>query len=197
MSRKVFYSFHYERDAWRAAQVRNHNVIADEDEFGVIDSVEWEKIERGGDDAIKRWIKGQLKDTSVSVVLIGSETAEREWVRYEIEESWKRGNGIVGIRIHNIKNQDKETDPQGPNPLDQIKFDDGTPLSSVFKTYDWADNGRENIGVWVEEAYQTRTTMKDERELEGTTVLASSSANSHSSESGPTVITNPPRPWAH
>ena len=27
MARKVFFSFHYERDAWRVAQVRNSNVI--------------------------------------------------------------------------------------------------------------------------------------------------------------------------
>ena len=36
MARKVFYSFHFKRDAWRAAQVRNSNAIANEDEFGVI-----------------------------------------------------------------------------------------------------------------------------------------------------------------
>ncbi|MGF9996732.1 TIR domain-containing protein [Bacillus safensis] len=26
MARKVFFSFHYERDAWRAGQVRNSNI---------------------------------------------------------------------------------------------------------------------------------------------------------------------------
>ena len=78
MSRKVFYSFHYEHDAWRAAQVRNCNTIADEDEYGVIDGVEWEKIQRGGDAAIERWIEEQLRHTSVTVVLIGAETAERD-----------------------------------------------------------------------------------------------------------------------
>ena len=41
MARKTFFSFHYERDAWRASQVRNCNVIADEDEYGVIDAAEF------------------------------------------------------------------------------------------------------------------------------------------------------------
>ena len=46
MARKVFYSFNYKRDSQRAAQVRNSHALADEDEYGVIDSVEWEKVER-------------------------------------------------------------------------------------------------------------------------------------------------------
>ena len=78
MARKTFFSFHYERDSWRAGQVRNSNVIAAEDEYGFIDGVDWESIKRQGDDAIKRWIKDQLKNTSVTAVLIGKETAERE-----------------------------------------------------------------------------------------------------------------------
>ena len=76
MSRKVFFSFHFKRDAWRAGQVRNCDLLADEDEYGVIDGVEWEKIERQGDPAIERWIEEQLKYTSVTVVLIGAETSD-------------------------------------------------------------------------------------------------------------------------
>jgi hypothetical protein len=44
MARKIFFSFHYERDAWRAGQVRNCNVVAGEDEYGFIDAVDWESI---------------------------------------------------------------------------------------------------------------------------------------------------------
>lgn len=157
MSRKVFFSFHYERDAWRAAQVRNSDLLADEDEYGVIDAVAWEKIQRQGDDAIRRWINSQLQYTSVTVVLIGAQTSERPWVEYEIIESWKKGNGLVGIHIHNIKDQWQRTDTPGENPLDQLKFTDGTPLSSVCKTYDWVLNdGRNNLGKWVEGAAKER-----------------------------------------
>ena len=78
------------------------------------------------------------------MVLIGTETAGREWVRYEIRESWKRGNAVVGIRIHGIKDQDSKTDSYGANPLDAVRFEDGTALSATCGTYDWvADNGRE------------------------------------------------------
>lgn len=157
MARKVFYSFHYERDAWRAAQVRNSNAIANEDEYGVIDSVAWETIERQGDDAIKRWIQGQLTNTSVTVVLIGAQTSQRKWVDYEIRESWNRGNGLLGVRIHSVKDQRQMTDSYGDNPFTGINLKNGTALSSKVKIYDWvSDNGRYNLSAWVESAYLAR-----------------------------------------
>src|ERR1039458_2564764 len=104
MARKVFFSFHFGKDSQRAAQVRNADMLADEDEYGVIDAVDWEKLEREGSESIKRWILSQLEGTSVTVVLIGAETADRPWVRYEIRKSWERGNALVGLKIHNVKN---------------------------------------------------------------------------------------------
>ena len=166
MAHKVFFSFHFKRDAWRAGQVRNFDLLADEDEYGVIDAVEWEKIEREGDAAIQRWINDQLKYTSVTVVLIGAENAEREWVNYEIRKSWERGNAIVGLRIHNIKNQKQETDVPGINPLDQIQLVDGTKLSAICKTYDWnSDDGRNNLGRWVDQAFESRAKYTGETKL--------------------------------
>lgn len=195
MARKVFYSFHYKRDSQRAAQVRNSHAIANEDEYGVIDSVEWEKIERAGDDNIKRWINDQLKYTSVTVVLIGAETSEREWVDYEIRRSWERGNGLVGVRIHNVKNLDSKTDTMGPNPFDNILLADGKPLSSICKTYDWVnDKGIDNLHTWVEEGFQTRTTCTGEKDLkDGNTPTKSSSSYSPTAQ---TIISNPSKPWA-
>lgn len=157
MSRKIFFSFHYERDAWRAGQVRNSNVVASEDEYGFIDAADWESIKKKGNAAIERWIDDQLKSTSVTVVLIGAETASREWVQHEILKSWNRGNGVLGIRIHNIKDQDQKTDVAGRNPFDDFKLPDGTLLSSVCKTYDWVtDDGRKNMGAWADQAANIR-----------------------------------------
>lgn len=167
MARKVFYSFHFKRDAWRAGQVRNSNLLADEDEYGVIDGSEWEKIEKEGDEAIKRWINDQLNYTSVTVVLIGAETAERDWVNYEIRQSWARGNGLLGVRIHNVKDQNSRADIPGFNPLDNIKLANRTPLSAICKTYDWVtDNGRDNLGKWVEEAFEDKEKRGNDETLE-------------------------------
>ncbi len=38
-------------------------------------------------------IRGHLKDTTVTVVLIGTGTANRPWVKYEIEQSIARRTG--------------------------------------------------------------------------------------------------------
>lgn len=195
MARKTFFSFHYERDAWRAANVRNSGVLSADDEYGFIDAAAWEKIEREGETAIKRWIQDQLKNTTVTVVLIGTETASRPWVLYEIRESWKRGNAIVGVRIHGIKDQDSKTDGYGANPLDAVRFEDGTALSSMCKTYDWiADQGRENLGKWLEEAVQAREDMDDDKAIAEDAVK--SAARAAAVVAGPSVIHNPPKPWA-
>ena len=197
MARKVFFSFHFKRDAWRAGQVRNADLLNDKDEYGVIDSVDWEKIEREGDESVKRWINGQLKFTSVTVVLIGAETAERDWIDYEIRQSWERGNAILGLRIHNMKDQTGNTDKQGPNPLDQIHLSNGKALSSVCKTYDWVSgDGRKNLGTWVEDAFQARLAYDGETELGESTVSKLDHTPSLYGV-GPTIITNPAKPWAN
>ena len=157
MARKIFFSFHYERDAWRAGQVRNSNVVSADDRYGFIDAAEWESIKKKGDAAIERWIDDQLKNTSVTAVLVGAQTAERDWVQKEIVKSWNRGNGIVAIRIHNIKDEDQKTDLAGSNPLDDFKLPDGAALSSICKTYDWVTgDGRKNLGKWADEAADIR-----------------------------------------
>lgn len=158
MARKAFFSFHYERDNWRASQVRNSWVTKpDRDSAGFWDSASWEEVKKKGDDAIKRWIDNQLDGTSVTVVLIGNETASRKYVNYEIEQSLKKGNGLLAINIHNLKDKDGWTDSKGENPFDTLyKIDENgrrIPLSQIYKTYDWADdNGYDNIGEWVERA---------------------------------------------
>jgi hypothetical protein len=162
MTRRVFFSFHYKRDAWRAGIVRNSGVTKPNIEVsGYIDKAQWEQVERQGENAIKNWIDSQLKGTSITIVLIGAETYSRKWVLYEIEKSLQKGNGFVGIFIHRIKDQFGQIGYQGvlppTNPLDVIQAQDqfGTnhPLSYFYKTYDWViNNGYEYLGNWVAEA---------------------------------------------
>ncbi len=121
MARKVFFSFHYERDVWRANVVRNSWVTKRGRESpGFIDAVEFEELKRQGDLAVKKWINNQLKGTSVTVVLIGCETYLRKWVRYEILKSFDKGNGLLGIYIHNIKDKNKKRDCKGENPFEYV-----------------------------------------------------------------------------
>jgi hypothetical protein len=157
MVRRVFFSFHYERDIWRVSQVRNSWVTKPNiEEAGYIDKAGWESIEKEGEDAIKRWIANQLDGTSVTVVLIGKETSTRDWVRYEIRKSYERKNGLLGVYIHNLKDSEGKTDVQGNNHFGEIGKDDkGNPIYfwQLFPTYDYVnDKGYDNIGDWIEQA---------------------------------------------
>jgi MTH538 TIR-like domain (DUF1863) len=110
MARKCFYSFHYKPDNWRASQVRNIGVI--EGNSPASDN-DWEAVTKGGDDAIKRWISGQMNGRTCAVVLVGSGTGNRKWINYEIIKAWDDGLGVVGIYVHGLKDRSGETSSKG------------------------------------------------------------------------------------
>jgi len=60
--------------------------------------------------------------------------------------------GLVGIRVHNMKDKHGRTDSRGKNPLKKWEVD-GTNLTDIYNTYDWKyNNGRQNLSSWIEEA---------------------------------------------
>jgi Thoeris protein ThsB, TIR-like domain len=145
MARTVFFSFHYQRDIWRANVVRNSNVVIGRAAAGFTDGSIWEEAKKKGDKEIKKLIDDGLIGTSVTVVLIGAKTAGRTYIDYEIEKSVDRGNGILGIHIHNIADKDGNTDSKGEVPK---KLSDGG-----YKIYTWPfDN--EKFKTWIEDAYE-------------------------------------------
>lgn len=157
MARRVFFSFHYEADVWRASQVRNSWLTKpDREAAGFWDAASWESVKRKGDAAVKRWIDSQLNGTSVTVVLIGTATASRAYVRYEIEKSHEKGNGLLGVYIHNIRDQLQRATLQGQNPFEAFWVQTGYSrvyLSQVVPTYDYVyDRGFGNMGEWIENA---------------------------------------------
>ena len=153
MARRTFFSFHYERDAWRAGQVRNSWVTKDREAAGFWDAAKWEEVKKKGKAAVEKWIDDQLNGTSVTVVLIGAETSTREYVDYEILQSHKKKNGMLGIYIHNIKDSDSKTDTKGRNPLEKWTFKDSDGRIITYPTYDWVnDDGRNKMGDWIEAA---------------------------------------------
>jgi hypothetical protein len=156
MARRVFFSFHYDRDVRRIVQVRNSWVVRPGDEAQPFyDKAEFEAVKKrvGG---IEKWIEEQLKGTSVTVVLFGAETYNRPWVRHEIKRSYELGKGVLAIDIHNVKDPQSGADIQGPNPLDYLTVSQNSgkrPLSSLYKTYDWErNNGYRNMPDWIEAA---------------------------------------------
>jgi hypothetical protein len=129
----VFYSFHFDNDVMRVQQVRNIGVIEGNQPASPND---WEEIKRKGKAAVQNWIDENMKYKRCVIVLVGSETTNREWVRYEIEKAWNDGKALFGIYIHNLKCPRTGTCKKGINPFDTFTFNDGSKLSSVINCYD-------------------------------------------------------------
>jgi len=137
--RCVFFSFHYKEDVWRASNVRQSGQFDARAAAGWNDASLWEETKKKGDDAVRRLIDAALEGTSVTAVLIGTHTAARQWVTYEINKSVERGNGLIGVRIHNLKDQGSHKSDRGQVP--KALADRG------FRVYNW---DRSRLGRWVE-----------------------------------------------
>lgn len=121
--RKVFFSFAW-NDVWRANQVRNSWVAkGNYQNAGFVDKAEIETLKRNTDQAIKNWIDKQMNGTSVTCVLIGEKTNKSKWVKYEIEQSIKKGNGLIGILIHELKDNKGSISNAGTNLLSDYSND--------------------------------------------------------------------------
>lgn len=160
MTRKVFYSFHFKPDNWRVSQIRNIGKI--EDNKPVSDN-KWEEVIRKGDKYIQNWIDENMLYRTCTIVLIGENTANRKWINYEICKSWNDGKGILGIYIHNLKNNFLQQANKGANPFEFISIG-SKKLSSIVKCYNPPYSNSKNvynyiatnIEDWVEEAIEIR-----------------------------------------
>ncbi|MCE2399729.1 TIR domain-containing protein [Candidatus Poribacteria bacterium] len=127
---------------------------------GFVDSAQIETLKRNTDLAIKRWINKQIDGTSVTCVLIGSHTADSKWVKYEIVQRIEKGNGLLGVYIHNVKDRHGWTSTKGKSPFRQppINFTPTDKPNLVYPCcsyYDWVnDDGYQNLGNWIEKASQ-------------------------------------------
>ena len=160
MPRKVFTSFHYKPDHWRASQIRNIEKI---EGINVVSSNKWEEVKKGGESSIKKWINDNMVGKSCVIVFVGENTAKRKWIDYEIEKAWNDKRGLFGIYIHILHNKDGENANKGDNPFAHFTVGD-KKLSSIVKcinppytastsVYDYIKN---NIEDWIEEAIEIR-----------------------------------------
>lgn|SRR5574344_415613 len=161
MKRQVFFSFEYLKDCWRASQVRNMGKVDNSSTFSDND---WETVRKESDLAIKRWINSEMEKRSCIVVLIGSTTSSRKWVKYEIEKAMELHKGIVGIYINNLKDASGNQSTRGDNPFYSVITPAGHRLSnyvtcfeSSYKTSSYVyDDIKEHIENLIEDAINHR-----------------------------------------
>ncbi len=154
----VFYSFHFDKDVMRVQQIRQMGMI-DGDE--PVSPNDWETVKRGGSAAVERWIDDNMKYKRCVVVLIGTETHARPWIKHEIRKAWTDNRGLLGIHIHNLKCPRQGTSSKGTNPFDQFTFRDGNnnivrPPVYDPPAYDAYNHIKDHLAAWVDDAIARR-----------------------------------------
>ncbi|SDF26739.1 TIR domain-containing protein [Cellulophaga baltica] len=154
MARKVFYSFHFNEDNWRAGQVRNIGAFEGDKP---VNGNKWEEVKEKSDEVIKAWIDKNLVDKSCLVVLIGENTSSRKWVKYEINKAWELKKGVCGIYINKLSDSSGKQSKKGSNPLASY-----IPIfESDFSTSSYVyDDIKNNIESLVENAIKIRSQYK-------------------------------------
>ena len=156
--KQIFLSFHFDNDVMRVKQIRNIGALEGNEPVSVNT---WEEVKRKGRASIEKWIDDNMKYRSCVVVLVGEKTANRLWIKYEIEKAWNDGKGLFGIYIHNLKCPRNGKSRKGANPFDNFNFKDDRKLSSVVKCYDPNQNDAyndiaKNMEDWVNSAVAQR-----------------------------------------
>ena len=160
--RQVFFSFEYNKDAWRASQIKEMGKVDDSSTFS---SNDWEEVKEKTDTKIKEWIDNQMAKRSCLIVLIGNSTSGRKWINYEIEKAYELNKGIVGIYIHKLKDSQGNQVTKGSNPFYNILIGkDKERLSKYITCFDSSyssstyvyDDIKENIENLIENAIENK-----------------------------------------
>lgn len=132
MAQSVFYSFHYDRDVHRVQLVRNINALEGQP---LLNAQKWEEVRRKGEQAVRDWIHAQMAYKRAVIVLIGQQTAGREWVNYEINKAWADKRPLLGVRIHGLSSMGS-VDRAGASPFNASS---GIPVFDPTVTDAWGN----------------------------------------------------------
>lgn len=154
MARSIFASFYYDGDADRVQQVLKMGAIEGD---SLLTAQEWETVKRKSYAAIEKWIHEQMLRKSAVVVLVGSDTASRKWVDYEIRKARDDKRPLAGIRIHGLRNLAGHTARRGANPFASVRLKDGRTLDQCVALHDpaGADSKAvyksisDNLDAWI------------------------------------------------
>ncbi len=130
---RVFYCFDGKEDYWRVYKLtENFNHLAGQKIFS---PQEWQQVLKKGEHVIKDWSEKNLQVASCLVVFIGTQTAQRDIVLFQIEQAWKMGKAVFGIYIHNCDDVKRKAASKGDNPFELVSVD-GELLAQKVQVYD-------------------------------------------------------------
>lgn len=143
MEHKIFVSYHHANDQAKADYLRTEY----DENNTLLDRSLDEAYEYMTDDEILEAIRTKhLKDSTVTIVLIGSETTNRKWVDWEIYASLRpygerSRNGLLGIYL--------PTAEKAPARL-QDNIDSGYAVTMKWENISWQLDSK------IDEAYNNR-----------------------------------------
>ena len=97
MARRVFFSFHYDNDIWRANQVRNANVVAGSDIAGFFDHSEYEEAKKAGPELARFFRRHgveclvEFKDRGMKAHFGRASKLEAAWVLIVGDDELRKG----------------------------------------------------------------------------------------------------------
>jgi hypothetical protein len=125
----------------------------------VLDSNDWEKVKKSGEFAVKSWINRQMDNMDAVIVLVGSQTANRKWVNYEISRAWDNKKPIIGLYINKLKNKDGEQSSKGENPFKYITLSGGDKLDKYIPCINPVGTSSSDTYCWIKENIDNITTQ--------------------------------------
>ena len=140
MPRSVFFSFRY-RHVFRVNQIRAIPNITGVASAGFRDASLWESV-KNNERTIKNMIDRALYGTSVTVVCITYGISTRRWINYEIDQSLLRGNGLLGIQLHEVYD--------GAHPDNRVGSTPSQITNNNFRVYSYTNHA--NLAYQIEEA---------------------------------------------
>jgi hypothetical protein len=150
---RVYFSLDYRRDRHRVGQVHGVPEVISRSAGGFQTSSVWMEARRRGDASIQGLINDALVRTAVTVVCIGFNTVDRKYLGYELERSLEQGNGLVGIKINHLPDQNGVVDKEAHAP----------PLieDAGYNVYPYSD--AKALAAHIEEAYELAKLEPSER----------------------------------
>ncbi len=140
--RRVYFSFDYQWDLHRVNKIRQLPQIIAGAAAGFQSAKIWQEAKRSGDGAVHGHINDALSGTSVTVVCIGQMSAHRKYIVYELERSFERGNGLVGITINHLSDGQGKSEPEASIP----------PLLTISDAGIYKYSDKRNLVDWIEQA---------------------------------------------
>jgi len=164
---KVFVSYHHAND--QGYRDKFERLFAGRHDIMVSKSVQIGDIPDGlRTETIRQKIRDEyLRDSTVTVVLVGSQTWQRKHVDWEIGSSiratpYNPRSGLLGILLPSYKKP-------APNKYDPYTVPPrlyGNIKSGFAKLYNWSDDPAD-VQAWIHEAFLRRDEVSPDNSLDG------------------------------